>query len=128
MRNTPYAIRNFSQCKTFSSDSTKATPKPSVCWSVFDLANKEKRLAELETLASSPDFWNNPDAARAAMRELSELRETVTQWQNLLRRLADTHELAGLGDESLRAELETEVATIEAEVHRLDFESIFSDK
>ncbi len=62
------------------------------------------------------------------MRELSELRDTASQWQALTRRLADARELAGLDDESLRAELETEVAALEAEVHRLDFESIFADK
>ncbi|MEK7783884.1 MAG: PCRF domain-containing protein, partial [Chloroflexota bacterium] len=103
-------------------------PKPSDCWSVFDIPNKEKRLAELEALASSPDFWNNPDAARAAMRELSELREPDSQWETLTRRLADARELAELDDESLRADLEPEVEAIVTEVHRLDFESIFTDK
>ncbi len=73
-------------------------------------------------------MWNNPDAARAAMRELSELRETVSQWETLTRRLADARELAELDDDSLRADLEPEIETIVAEVHRLDFESIFTDK
>ncbi|HKZ70971.1 MAG TPA: PCRF domain-containing protein, partial [Anaerolineales bacterium] len=98
-----------------------------MCWSVFDLASKEKRLAELETLASSPEFWNNPQNARAAMRELSDVRQTVTTWQSLSRRLADGLELAGLDDDSLRPELEAELEAINAELHRLDFESIFTD-
>ena len=62
------------------------------------------------------------------MRELSELRETVSQWETLTRRLTDARELAELDDESLRADLEPEIETIVAEVHRLDFESIFTDK
>lgn len=62
------------------------------------------------------------------MRELAELRETVSQWQTLTRRLADARELAELDDESLRADLEPEIEAIVAEVHRLDFESIFTDK
>ncbi len=62
------------------------------------------------------------------MRELSELRETVSQWETLTRRLADARELAELDDESLRADLEPEIEAIVAEVHRLDFESIFTDK
>jgi peptide chain release factor 2 len=62
------------------------------------------------------------------MRELAEVRETVTTWQNLMRRLTDSIELAGLDDSSLRPELESELAAVTAEVNRLDFESIFTDK
>lgn len=62
------------------------------------------------------------------MQELSDVRAMVAEWQTLLRRIADTHELAGLGDESLREELEVELASIGDEVRRLDLESIFSDK
>jgi peptide chain release factor 2 len=106
----------------------RATGKPSNCWSVFDVPGKEKRVAELEALAASPDFWSAPQAARAAMRELAEAREMVTTWQSLDRRIADALELARLADGSLAAELETELAGINAELHRLDFESIFADK
>ncbi|MBM4423777.1 MAG: peptide chain release factor 2 [Chloroflexi bacterium] len=106
----------------------KARGKPSVCWSVFDIPNQEKRLAELEAAASSPDFWNNPQNARAAMRELSEVRETVTTWQSLMRRIADSLELSSLDDESLRPDLDSEWDSVEAEIARLDFESIFTDK
>jgi peptide chain release factor 2 len=102
--------------------------KPSNCWSVFDIPGKEKRIAELESLASSPDFWASPQTARAAMRELSEVRELVTHWQSLARRIADALELARLGDSSLGPELGAELESIEAELHRLDFESIFTDK
>ena len=61
------------------------------------------------------------------MRELSDVRQTVTTWQSLSRRLADGLELAGLDDDSLRPELEAELEAINAELHRLDFESIFTD-
>jgi peptide chain release factor 2 len=92
------------------------------------LAAQEKRLAELEALSASPDFWNNPDKARAAMQELSDVRSMVAEWQTLLRRIADTRELAEIEDESLREELEVELASIGDEVRRLDLESIFSNK
>jgi len=85
-------------------------------------------VAELESLAASPDFWNNPQNARSAMRELSEAREMVSTWQSLAHRIADTLELARLGDPSLAVELGSELEGIQAELHRLDFESIFADK
>lgn len=62
------------------------------------------------------------------MRELSEVRETVTTWQTLIRKINDALELAGLDDESLRPELESELEAANAEIARLDFESIFTDK
>lgn len=62
------------------------------------------------------------------MRELSEVRETVTTWQTLIRKINDALELAGLDDESLRPELEAELEAANAEIARLDFESIFTDK
>lgn len=62
------------------------------------------------------------------MRELAEVRETVTTWQTLMRRINDGLELAALDDESLRGELESELEAVNTEVDRLDFESIFTDK
>jgi peptide chain release factor 2 len=62
------------------------------------------------------------------MQELADTRAAVTTWQTLLQRLSDTLELAGLGDESLRPGLESEVKIIVAEVDRLDLESIFTDR
>ncbi|MBI5291204.1 MAG: peptide chain release factor 2 [Chloroflexi bacterium] len=106
----------------------KAIPKPSDCWSVFDLPAQEKRLAELEALAASVEFWSNPAAARDAMRELSDTRVTVTEWRTLRRRIADALELAALGDDSIGPELEREQQAIADEVTRLDLESIFADK
>lgn len=62
------------------------------------------------------------------MRELAEVRETVTTWQTLMRRINDGLELAALDDESLRGELESELEAVNTEIDRLDFESIFTDK
>ncbi len=62
------------------------------------------------------------------MRELSEVRAEVTEWQTFSRRIDDSLELAQLGDDSMRPELENETAAIAAELKRLDLESIFTDK
>ncbi|HEY4720219.1 MAG TPA: PCRF domain-containing protein, partial [Anaerolineae bacterium] len=87
-------------------------------WSVFDLANKVKRIEELEQRASQPDFWNDQATSQATMRELTELRGLVEGWQTFERRARDAAELIELGDESMAAELTAESDTILAELDR----------
>ena len=62
------------------------------------------------------------------MRELSDVRAEVTEWQTFSRRIDDSLELAQLGDDSMRPELEAEVTAIVAELKRLDLEAIFTDR
>jgi peptide chain release factor 2 len=60
------------------------------------------------------------------MRELTRVRELVGERRGLERRLQEALELAGLGDESLRADLEKETAALEAEVARKDLDALLS--
>jgi peptide chain release factor 2 len=52
----------------------------------------------------------------------------VESWGSFSRRLSDALELAQLGDESLRAELESETAAIEAELEKRSFTTMLSGK
>jgi peptide chain release factor 2 len=60
------------------------------------------------------------------MRDLARLRDELTAWREAERSLADALELAGLDDELLRGELETEVARLEERVGNLEFETLLS--
>lgn len=60
------------------------------------------------------------------MRELTRLREQVSVWQTLGRSLADTLELAELGDEELYDELSVEVERLSGEVQGLEFQTLMS--
>ena len=93
---------------------------------VFDVAAKEVRIAELETKIADADFWNNPTHGQGVMRELTRLREQVAVWQTISRSLADTLELAELGDDELYDELAAEVERLTAEVEQLEFQTLMS--
>lgn len=58
------------------------------------------------------------------MRELARLRQSVRAWQALTQRAADALELAGLGDESLRADIEREAEALEAELGRRELDAM----
>jgi len=60
------------------------------------------------------------------MKRLSRLSEQVESWDKLQQRVADAIELAEMGDESLRAELESETAAIEQETDRREFIAMLS--
>ncbi len=50
------------------------------------------------------------------MKKISDLKEEVESWRSLKNQIEDTLELAYTGDESLRPDLEAEVAAIESEL------------
>ncbi len=60
------------------------------------------------------------------MKNLSDLRDEVTGWRSLEKRIQDTLELAEMEDESLRPDLEPEAAAIEAEVARRETSTLLS--
>jgi peptide chain release factor 2 len=61
------------------------------------------------------------------MKRIAGLRGGIDAWRNIERRIADALELAGLGDDSLRGELETETAALEHEVDQSELRTMLSD-
>jgi peptide chain release factor 2 len=96
-------------------------------WCVFDLPAKESQLAEFEKEINTPDFWNDPSHAQEVSKEAAGLREQIEDWRGFEQRLKDASELAGLDDESLRVELESEIAGIESELDRRSFTAMLSE-
>ena len=47
-------------------------------WGIhFDLANKEKRIEELEMEMQAPNFWDDPEKSNQKMREAKGLKDVV---------------------------------------------------
>ncbi len=62
------------------------------------------------------------------MKTLSALRDEVQDWQQLHQRVVDALELAQMGDENLRAELEVETTTLEQEFERRELKAMLNGK
>ncbi len=60
------------------------------------------------------------------MKRLARLNERIAGWNKLAKSTADTLELAEMGDEDFRAELEAETEAIEQEVNRREFNAMLS--
>ena len=50
---------------------------------LFDIANKEKKLKELQTLSFSNDFWDDSDKAQETMIEINSLKDTTENYRTL---------------------------------------------
>jgi peptide chain release factor 2 len=63
-------------------------------------------------------LWDDRQEALKIMKKLADLRTEIEGWRVLQKRIQDTLELAELGDESLRTELEAEVDALESEMEK----------
>jgi peptide chain release factor 2 len=94
-------------------------------WCVFDLAQKNTQISELEAESMAEDFWADNRQAQAQMQLLNALREEVTTWESIVEKLNDLHGLAGLleeePDEGMQEEVAQDLAAIEQEVEKLQF-------
>lgn len=60
------------------------------------------------------------------MKIVSSLRDETGSWGSFSRHLNDLIELANLGDESLRGDLETEISVLESDLEKRAFNTMFS--
>lgn len=73
-----------------------------------------------------PSLWDDPAKAQSKIKTAQALRRDVEFWRGLSQRLADALELARLEDESLRGELEGELAWLERELEKRSFTAMLS--
>ena len=70
-----------------------SSPNLNSCGAVFDLAGKEKRLAELEALVAKEGFWNKPDEAKASLKERTAIGNRLERFKQLTRELEENQGL-----------------------------------
>ncbi|MBM3759037.1 MAG: peptide chain release factor 2 [Acidobacteria bacterium] len=67
--------------------------------SYLDAPKKKAQLAELETVISDPEFWNNPEKSQEVMQKRKRLEETVAQDLRVATMSSDVAALIELGRE-----------------------------
>jgi len=88
------------------------------------------RLSELETEATRPDLWDDPELARKTTSELSRVRDDVDLVEGLEQRLTDLDTLFELGreedDDSVAPEIDQELAALTGELDQLELRALFT--
>jgi peptide chain release factor 2 len=103
-----------------SAKSLNAPPVwPARCGGIFDIAAKQQRLAELQELQTTPEFWNDAERARVVNQELTGLSALVQQFATVERSVGDLTELWDMIQQDAPGEYSEEVEAIEQELTQL---------
>ena len=75
---------------------------------IFDVEQKQERLARLEHMLAAPDFWNDAAAARKVQMEHGRIQENVNAWKELASQWEEIEVLLDLAEEEADPETEEE--------------------
>jgi peptide chain release factor 2 len=97
----------------------------------LDIPKLEAELEELKQQATSPDFWSDSGHAQEVMRQVSRLEARITPWRELEKDVREVAELLALNDDSLAADLSTQLESLsgrfEALKQQLKFAGPYDD-
>lgn len=73
------------------------------------MANKEKRIEELEREMEAPDFWDNPEKSQVSMKTLKDLKNDIEIYANLSEQFEEIEVLIEMATEENDASLIPEI-------------------
>ena len=86
----------------------------------FDIPGKKSRLADLENIMNSPNFWDNQDKANMILSEIQNLKTTIKDIDDLKSKISDLNELIKNDDNESYTLIEEELPSIEEETEKLE--------
>jgi len=100
---------------------------------IFDIAERNKRLQELEHSIADPDFWKDSRQAQILTREHKTAERVVQLWSALARDLEDCHVLLELareagGDQSVEQEIEHTLESLAKKVKGFEFQKMLGNE
>lgn len=107
---------------------TRSAPRPLCYGGVFDWDTATKRLDELTDLSEKPDFWDDPQAAQAMMRERQKLADGIETVEALEKEAEDAGELLELaeGDDAMVADIEASLTRAAARAEKAELAALLS--
>lgn len=84
----------------------------------LDLEGRKKRIAEIDEIISSPDFWNDPEAGQVIMQEKKRLESKVVYHAALAEKLDDLDVMFELAKEENDPDMEQDIIDTLAEINK----------
>src|SRR3989338_6238648 len=107
----------------------KLQSKLTKLYEYLDIDTKKIEVARLTEKTIEDDFWKNQAEAKNILKNKARLEDEISQIEKLKVELHDISEFIDLAhdDESLIKELEEKIATLEKDIHELEFHSMLAD-
>jgi peptide chain release factor 2 len=95
---------------------------------IFDLAERQQQIDELERMGAAPDLWDDPATAQELMQRLSALNESLAPWKQIDQGIEDVEVLMEMAaeDPEAEAELDAEFARVKALYERVELQTLLS--
>jgi peptide chain release factor 2 len=111
-----------------ASVSIRSAPASAACGGIFDVDALRREVADLEQRLALPGFWDRPEEAQKLVARMKEAKRTVDEFaarEGAFRSLGELLDLAeSEADESMLAELERELGSLEQQVAALETRSL----
>lgn len=85
----------------------------------LEIAEKLKKITELEKQVAEPEIWRNVEEATAKNQELAKLQSETEPYELLKTQISDLKELMSLSDDSMNDEFAEQITAMEAEFAEL---------
>jgi len=116
--------------KDFSEELGSLRERVAAAEGYLKIGELRSRRPQLETEASRPDLWDDPEKAKAVTGELSSVIDDLDLFDGLTTQVEDVETLAELardeGDESLEPEIDEGVASLSAQLDELELRALFT--
>lgn len=98
---------------------------------IFDVAQRQNAIADMEARAAAPGFWDNPAEAQSLLQRLAREKEAIEPVLTLTRRAQELRDLAELAADEpdgheLETDIERELERLRKEVDRLELQTLFN--
>ena len=98
----------------------------------FDVANKEKELAELEKQTTQNEFWSDAENSSKVLKKITSLKNKVNNFKKVKSELDNLVDMNGLlqleEDEALTKELLHNTSELKKEIDKLEITTLLSGK
>jgi len=97
---------------------------------VFDIANKEKIIAEKQKITEKEDFWNDSKQAEKILKEISSLKDVVEEYQKVETTFEDLKVLKEFVDnnEATSEEFDIELEKVRTIIENLEFKKMLGSE
>jgi len=96
------------------------------CEAIFDLAGKERRLAEIEQVIAKNGFWDNPEETKPILKERTSLSNKIENFKKLATDLEESQILLDLAidesDQEALAEVTQQITALDQKVAALSLQ------